>query len=316
VQEGFTRREKLVGLIFLLAVIITKVTLLIMTQGKGWFVSQRTYLMRFNQGHGLMQGSPVRMLNTEIGKVSSMRLSRGSEENQVEITVRVLAEYGKFICQDSDAAVAGYSLLESKYVEISPGSPDSPPLAEYGAIPTRVRKTLADSLDEVFNKETLRQARQIYDNFSSVSTQLKTDKMKYEEAVGNFRQAWQALTGGEGSLGELVMRQDFSSRVRQTLAQFNLTLKEAQKLGGGLKPSIRDLEEITKQINEETAALKAILADLGSGSPEVPAVTESPRKTSKRGEKVKGEKAGSRHRPAPPPGNPGKPVHVAPRQVP
>jgi ABC-type transporter Mla subunit MlaD len=312
VQGGFTRREKLVGLIFLLVLIITKATLLIMTQGKGWFVSQRTYLMRFNQGHGLQQGSPVRMLNTEIGKVSSMRLSRGGEENQVEITVRVLAEYGKFICQDSEAEVAGYSLLESKYLEISPGSPDSPPLPENGTIPTRVRKTLADSLGEFFNKETLRQARQIYDNFSHVSTQLRTDKTKFDQALGSFSQAWQAFTGAEGSLGELARRQNFSGGVRHSLEQFHLTLQEAQKLLGALKPSIRGLEEITKQINEETAALQAILAFLNSGAPEPPAVTEKARKTSKKATAANKDKAGSRPRPAPPPGSPGKPAPAAP----
>ena len=43
-EEGFTKREKLVGFFLLFIVILTMVTLLVIVQGKGWFLSYRRAL--------------------------------------------------------------------------------------------------------------------------------------------------------------------------------------------------------------------------------------------------------------------------------
>jgi ABC-type transporter Mla subunit MlaD len=74
-QEAFTRKEKLVGAFLLVLMIFTMVTLLVIAQGKGWFVSQTTYLVKFKQGYNLHQGSLVKMFNAEIGKVYAMHIT-------------------------------------------------------------------------------------------------------------------------------------------------------------------------------------------------------------------------------------------------
>ena len=316
-QEGFTRREKLVGLFLLVMVIITKVTLLVLAQGKGWFASQRTYNLRFKQGYNLKPGSLVKMFNTEIGKVSAMRISRMMDENQVEVTIKILTEYADLVRQDSVGEVVSPTLIGSEFVDISPGSSGYPPIPEYGTIPSRARKTLTESLAEIFNEDTIKQARQIFNNLAHLSEQLKTDEKALLAALTNFGQAWKALNEGKGTLGELLMRRDFLGRMNQSLAQLDKALQEAQKLAGNLQPSARNLEEITKAVNKETETLKAILADLRTGAQEIPALVETTQETVKGGKDVvDAVKANPLIRMTLPKGKKGKPVHVDPRQVP
>jgi len=182
-EEGFTRREKLVGFFLLAMIIVTMVTLLVIAQGKGWFQPQKTFLIKFKQGYNLRQGSLVKMFNTEIGKVTAMRVSRVMDENQVEITIKVLAEYGDLIRQDSIAEVVSPTLIGSEYVEISPGSSGYPPIQDYGTIPSQARKSMTDSIAEFFNEERIQQFQTILTNFTQFSEQLKNHEKVWLSTV-------------------------------------------------------------------------------------------------------------------------------------
>ena len=104
-EEGFTRREQLVGGFLLVLIIFTVVTLLVIAQGKGWFQSQNTYLIRFRQGYNLHQGSLVKMFNAEIGKVAMLSITQTMGQPQVEVTIKVNEESANLIHQDSVAEV-------------------------------------------------------------------------------------------------------------------------------------------------------------------------------------------------------------------
>ncbi|MCL4502195.1 MAG: MlaD family protein, partial [Deltaproteobacteria bacterium] len=149
-EEGFTRKEKLVGLFLLVMIILIKITLLVIAQGKGWFQSQTTYYIYFKQGYNLRQGSLVKMFNTEIGKVTNIEFKRKEDENQVEITIRVLKEKAKLIRTDSVAEVIAPTLIGSEYIEISPGSSGYPQVRAAGTIASQAHKTMSENLAELF----------------------------------------------------------------------------------------------------------------------------------------------------------------------
>jgi ABC-type transporter Mla subunit MlaD len=92
-QEGFSRKEQLVGAFLLVLIVFTIVTLLVIAQGKGWFQPQNTYFVEFKQGYNLHQGSLVKMFNTEIGKVSDLGITQAMGSPQVKVTIRVFREY-------------------------------------------------------------------------------------------------------------------------------------------------------------------------------------------------------------------------------
>ena len=52
-DESFSVREKLVGAFLILMGLIAVLTLLVIAQGKGWFLTYKTYRIKFKQGYHL-----------------------------------------------------------------------------------------------------------------------------------------------------------------------------------------------------------------------------------------------------------------------
>lgn len=316
-DEGFTRREKLAGFFLLVMVLVTKVTLLVIAQGKGWFLSQQTYLIRFKQGYNLRQGSLVKMFNTEAGKVTNMRISRVMDENQVEVTIKVLTEYTDLIRQDSVAEVVSPTIIGSEYIDVSPGSSGYPKIEEYGTIPSRVRKTMTENLAELVNAESIREIKTILSNLAQLSEQLKTDNKALLAAINSFNQVWVNLLESRGSLGQLVMQRDFYTRLMQSTDQLNKTLQEAHKVVGELKPATQDLQGFMKTLHQETATIKSILADIKGGTQEFPGLMDTATETARTGKDVvDAVKANPVIRMTLPQEPKNRAIHVEPRQVP
>ena len=309
-EEGFTRREKLVGFFLLAMIIVTMVTLLVIAQGKGWFQPQKTFLIKFKQGYNLRQGSLVKMFNTEIGKVTAMRVSRVMDENQVEITIKVLAEYGDLIRQDSIAEVVSPTLIGSEYVEISPGSSGYPPIQDYGTIPSQARKSMTDSIAEFFNEERIQQFQTILTNFTQFSEQLKNHEKVWLSTVKHVDEIMVAMLEAKGTMGQLLMKQDFLNRLDASLAQMDRVLKEAQNIAGDLRPA-------AKAVAQEIDTLKGILADIKEGTQEFPGLMESAGEATQGGkEVVDAVKANPLIRMTLPKDKPSQPLKVEPRHVP
>ena len=316
-EEGFNRREKLVGFFTLLMIVVTAVTLLIIGQGKGWFRSEKTYLIKFKQGYNLRQGSLVKMFNTEIGKVAKMRISRVMDENQVEITIKVMVDYADLIRQDSLAEVVSPTLIGSEYVEISPGSYGYPPIPDYGTIPSQARKSMTESIAQFFNEERIQQFKEVLTNFAQLTEQLKGSEKVWLATVKHVDEVLISILKAQGTLGQLIMRQDFYERLNQSLAQVDRVLKEAHTIAGDLKPAAQDLKSITGTVIKEMETIKGILADIKAGTPEFPTLMESADEAARGGkEVVDALKANPLIRMTLPKDKVSQPLHVEPRHVP
>ncbi|MEW6386783.1 MAG: MlaD family protein [Thermodesulfobacteriota bacterium] len=316
-EEGFTPREKLAGFFLLLVVLVTTVTMLVIAQGKGWFLSQKTYLIKFKQGYNLRQGSLVKMFNTEIGKVTKMRISRVMDENQVEITIKVLAEYADLIRQDSVAEVVSPTLIGSEYVEISPGSSGYPPIEPYGTIPSQARRTLSESLESFFNEENIQRAQTILSNLAELSERLKQHEKTLLSALKNFDEVMVSLLKAQGTLGELLMRRDFYARLNQSLTQVDKVLAEAKKIAGNMEPASKNLQSLTQTLDQEKQTIKEILANIKEGTEELPPLMESATSAAQGGkEVVEAIKANPLIRMTLPKGQKSSPIHVEPRHLP
>lgn len=316
-EEGFTRREKMVGLFLLVMVILIKITLLVIAQGKGWFQSQTTYYINFKQGYNLRQGSLVKMFNTEIGKVSEINFTRTEDENQVIVTVRVLTEKAALIRTDSVAEVIAPTLIGNEYIEISPGSAGYPPIPPAGTIASRAHKTLSENLAELFNEETIKQARKTIANITALSEQLKQQERAWLTTVNHVDEVVVSVLKGQGTLGELVSRKEFYNSMKQSMAEVDKSLQNIKKITGDLMPAAQHLQEASKTIKQETESVKSILADIKTGTQEFPGVMETASETAQ-GSKtvVEAVKANPLIRLTLPKEGQSQPLHVEPRHVP
>ena len=100
----------------------------------------------FPQAALLVKEADVRMAGVNIGKVRATELGPGGRTTRAEIEVN-----SRFapIKVDTRAILRTKSLLGETYVELSPGQPDSPTLADGGTLKrTNVQDTV--QLDQVF----------------------------------------------------------------------------------------------------------------------------------------------------------------------
>ena len=316
-EEAFTKKEKLVGLFLLVLIILTKITLLSIAQGKRWFESQTTYYISFKQGYNLRQGSLVKMFNTEIGKVTYIDFKPMEDENRVEVTISVLKEKAGLIRTDSIAEVISPTLVGSEYIEISPGSSGYPKVAAAGTIASQARKTMSENLTELFNEDAIRQIRVALNNISFLTEQLKNHDRAWLAAAKHVDEVMVSILKAQGTLGELVKSRDFYNRMNRSMTEVDKTILNVQKITGELVPAAQNLQAASKTIQQETATVKGILADIKAGTQEFPGLMETASETTQGGKSiVEAVKANPLIRLTLPKERQSQPLHVEPRHVP
>jgi phospholipid/cholesterol/gamma-HCH transport system substrate-binding protein len=316
-EEGFTRKEQLVGGFLLVLIIFTMVTLLVIAQGKGWFQTQTTYRVKFRQGYNLHQGSLVKMFNAEIGKVAVLGIIQTMGQPQVEVTLKINEEYANLIRQDSVAEVVSPTLIGSEYVEISPGTSGYPKIEPHGTIPSRERKSVTEHLAELASEENIQKVKHMLANLSQFSEQLKNDEKVLLVALNHLDEVLKNLTEGKGTLGMLVMQKDLYVRMNQALEDWDKFFVEAKTVVVDLKPTAQNLGVFTKAINQEIEPLKAIVANIKAGSEELPDLMEAATGTARSAKQTMDAiKANPLIRMTAPGGAKSQTIHVEPRTLP
>lgn len=320
-EEGFSRKEQLAGGFLLVLIIFTVVTLLVIAQAKGWFQTQNAYRIKFRQGYNLHQGSLVKMFNAEVGKVALLSITQTTERPQVEVTIKVNAEYANLIRQDSVAEVVSPTLIGSEYVEISPGSSGYPRIEPHGDIPSRERKSVTEHLAELASEENILKVKQMLEHLAKFSEDLKNDEKVLLAALNHLDEVLKNITEGKGSLGMLVMQKDFIVQFNQRLDRMESTwsgfLVEAKTVMVDLKPTALNLGVFTKSINQEIEPLKAIVANIKAGSEELPDLMDAATGTARSAkETMDAIKANPLIRMTAPTGAKSQTIHVAPRTLP
>jgi phospholipid/cholesterol/gamma-HCH transport system substrate-binding protein len=282
-KEGFARKEQLVGGFLLVLIIFTMATLLMIAQKKGWLTPKNTYRVKFKQGYNLHQGSLVKMFNTEIGRISKMQIIRGIAEPQVEITIKVEKEYAKFIRLDSFAEVVSPTFIGSEYIAINAGSSGYALIEPYGYIPSKVRKTLTENLEEIINEANIAKFKAAV---REMSERLKADEAAVASAVNHFDQVMTELIAAKGTLGQLLTKDETYKQLTKNLSDLDKVLADLQIVAKDLRPTAVDLKSFALGINGEIKTLQSILADLKGGTRDFPAMMETASETIRGGKKA------------------------------
>ena len=91
------------------------------------FKNTATVRIVFGYASGLANNAPVHFAGREVGRVSAIRLFE-EDKNKVEVTVAVSKDVP--LKKDTKAFIDVMGFMGEKFVELMPGSPDAPPLAE------------------------------------------------------------------------------------------------------------------------------------------------------------------------------------------
>ncbi len=148
-------KEFLVGCLVLLAVLLA-LTFGWLMGAVGPFHKEARYEVLYNFAGGVELGSPVRVSGVKVGKVERIEFlpddvrqkhEKESDIVTLKLTISVAERASSAVRQDSKFYVNMAGIIGERYVEISPGSRDVPPLANGASVrgidPPRIDQLLS-----------------------------------------------------------------------------------------------------------------------------------------------------------------------------
>ena len=122
--------ELKVGVLTIIAIVITAVTIFLLTGDRGFLWQRYSLKTRFASVAGLKAGSPVRVAGVDVGTVTDVALVG----EQVEVIFEVSQEVRDRITTSSVATLGSVSLLGESAVDIT-ASGSGTPIPEWGYVP-------------------------------------------------------------------------------------------------------------------------------------------------------------------------------------
>ena len=263
-------RDLAVGAMFSLALLILALAIMAVGGESRLFTNKAHYLVVFPTADGLVVGSPVKMSGVIVGTVSAIRLSRNVDEPGIEVEVGVDQSYAGRVREDSRAALRILQILSGeKYVEIVPGTPESPELPRGAEIAVAQSQELfeqaavtAENVNEI--TISLRNILHKLEGGEGLTGQMINDPEFGKDGLAALRGGFEnleAITGelrrGRGFVGRMLTDDEFADRIDD------------------LSRGIVALADTLEAIDTDAGALGALLEDDGSGEQAVVAMRDA-----------------------------------------
>lgn len=262
-MKADSRTRSRVGVIVFAAILLFAVMVVVVGGKTGFFLARSSYFARFPNSQGLTGGNQVRLAGVTVGAVQDVEVPKRSGE---DLTVRFDIErrYRHLVRTDSRVEIKTIGLLGDKYLEVTPGSPETP-LLEPGSEIAAIR---GSELDKI-----LAGSGDLFENVNSVAESLKTILGRVEK--------------GEGFLGEMTSAspegKELSRSLRQTIAATNALLADVRAgkgLVGRLVADEKLGDEVAAELAASAASLHKLLAAVEKGAGEgdglIPALLGDP----------------------------------------
>jgi len=284
------RSEIKVGLLVLISFILFVIGIFVVSDVRSLWDKKKTLVILFHYADGITAGSPVWYAGFEVGGVKDIRIASGVAD-RIAITVRISPDAR--VRKDSSAEIRSLGMMGAKYVEISPGSPDSPELASGDVIEGKSPASLSeiietggkvasglvdlvqeakDLVSEVRNEYTIKETIQ---NANALLIQLREHTADLGPIMKNIRQ----VTGQGGNEFVSLIREvrdtnkdvqkrlgSIETELTRTLGQAGQGFSEATEAAKGLR-SILDANEdniasMVSHLNETSRHLEALSEDI------------------------------------------------------
>ncbi|OGW62492.1 MAG: hypothetical protein A2V83_11710 [Nitrospirae bacterium RBG_16_64_22] len=246
--------ERIVGLFIILPAILVVSVFLGLWKTQQLLEPKYDVVATFREGYGVQVGAPVMLSGITVGEVKRIAFS---QENKVEITLRLPKKYQDKVRVDSVASVKKPILGGDRKIAVSLGSPDQPIVPHKGTI----RAEDAADLDQI-----VKDLRPVFDKVVKAAVTITEMVEKSKETIAAVNQILgdvQTLTAdikaGRGNIGELVKRDDIYRRVDVILTNLEVVSRE-------VKTASADLPELVRNI-------KAISAQVEKAAPDIPRIT-------------------------------------------
>jgi phospholipid/cholesterol/gamma-HCH transport system substrate-binding protein len=291
----YSLMEKFVGLFILLSFLAFLAVMIIVGRGQHWFRVHHTYYAVYKEGYNLAPGTKVKLVKTNIGHVSSVTLT---QDNQVKVVMKILAEYSSRIRTDSKAGIASPTFIGSEFINIIPGSPDAEELPPGSEIPSVEAKKISEYLEEFDFEHKMLMLDEILESINYILAELRQPESPLFGSLANLERLTAAAAQGEGTVGKLVHDRELYDRLLVVVDQINgvvsrldqvmvsartsvdavkpvihslqTTVDNTRTITGDVKTKVpdylNDVDVLLKKLNETSALLKKTMTDV----PQIP----------------------------------------------
>jgi len=210
-------RQARVGLLVFVALVIFMVATFTLGQQEHLWERKVSYELHFARAGGLAVGAGVSLAGVPVGSVTGMSFPTDPSVPYIDVTINVTGDVTARIRESTIATIRTYGLLGDRYIELTPGATDAPPVAPGG---------LVSSIDPIDYEAVLGQSGDIASNIVEVTASLKT-------VLGSIER-------GEGLLGAMLRNREAGEA---TLADFQRTM-------ANLQTTTRALDDIIQRVNQ------------------------------------------------------------------
>lgn len=266
-----------VGLLALLALLVLGAGIFFIGEQSSLFHPKNHYLVRFPSAEGLQEGNPVQISGVRVGTVKEVLLPEDASDPRLEVRFSVESRYAQRVRENSEAAIKTIGLLGDKFIEVSPGSAEEPPVADGGEIQAAqtpgVEELMASGEDIAGHivsisrslSDMLVDIQQGKGVIGDLMTSRRAGDRSATEAIFKVADTAQALLdrveAGEGTLGKVIADPQIADNLTRTTARLDRVLALMEE-GDGLLPQLLNDPELRDDFGQTLANLEASSARL------------------------------------------------------
>lgn len=284
------RSEIKVGLLVSISFILFVIGIFVVSDIRSLWDKKKTLMLLFQYADGITKGSPVWYAGYEVGAVNDIRIAQGTAD-RIALTIRIAPEAR--VRKDSRCEIRSLGMMGAKYVEITPGSPDSPELATGEVLEGRSPSSLseifetgqkvASSLVELVQESQnlvheVRTEYSLKDTIKNANSLLNHAREQVGELGPALKTARQVSADGGKELVALMKElretnKDLQRRVQNVEGTLTKTLGQAGQgfaaaegtvkgVNSILASSEDDIASVLQHLNETSRNLAALSEDL------------------------------------------------------
>lgn len=119
-----------VGLFVTIGLFLSFLSIFFIGRERNLFSQGYTLIAPFKEVNGLRKGAVVQLAGLNVGYVSGVRFPKDAKADYFEVILEIGKDYKDYIRKDSRASLQTQGLLGDKYILISRGSSNQPPLKQ------------------------------------------------------------------------------------------------------------------------------------------------------------------------------------------
>ena len=212
-----------VGLTIFIGLVIFFIFIFLVGTEGNYFSSNYDLKIFVENTEGLSEGSMVTLGGLKIGYVTDLEFTRRNNINGINITLSIKSEYKPRITNSSSATIKTIGLLGDRFVDITIGQPNEPPLSQGEFLP--VNPTF--SLDKL-------------------STKIQPALDDFSKLLANLRSITDTISSGKGSIGKLINNTNTVDKFESVLSGLNKFLVTVNNKQGSLGKMAYDSTLYTK----------------------------------------------------------------------